>query len=273
MIGLIIKHACNFHKEEHQVCKTMEVILGRREFLNRLPYWLRAKVGVDHQEILMLIEMARRLIGEGALVLDAGAGEGQYKRFFSHARYVALDFAQGDITWDYSGLDVIGDLLHIPLRDGVFDAVICTQVLEHVPKPWAVLREMNRVLRIGGHLFVSAPQWWFQHQKPYDYYRYTSFGLRYLLEQSGFEIQFIKPMGGYFWFLSVVLRALHAHLFPTRGPLWWQRVIHIPRRLVQIFFWSIVPLFLFYLDGLDRDQDFTLGYVCHCVKQENVRTL
>jgi len=245
--------------------------LGRREFLKKLPRWLRAKVGPDHQEIFAFVEKASQMVGEGAMVLDAGAGEGQYKNLFLHTRYVALDFAKGDPSWDYSQLDIIGDLAHLPLVDEAFDAVICTQVLEHVPEPWLVIKELNRVLRVGGHLFVSAPQWWFQHQKPYDYYRYTSFGLRYLFEQNGFEVRFIRPIGGYFWFLLVVLQAFHAHLFPESGPLWWRWISYIPRRLVQLFFWFIVPLFFFYIDGLDKNRDFTLGYVCHCVKQKSIR--
>lgn len=245
--------------------------MGRREFLKKLPQWLRAKVGPDYQEIFALVERASQIVGEGALVLDAGAGEVPYKNLFLHTRYVALDFAKGDPGWDYSQLDIIGDLANMPLADEAFDAVICTQVLEHVPEPWLVVKEINRVLRVGGHLFVSAPQWWFQHQKPYDYYRYTSFGLHYLFEQNGFEVRFIKPMGGYFWFLLVVLQAFHAHLFPESGPLWWRWISYIPRRLVQLFFWFIVPLFLFYVDRLDKNQDFTLGYVCHCVKRKSIR--
>lgn len=241
--------------------------MGRQKFLKLLPYWLRSKIGVDHQAILELIHVAQNMADQNSIVLDAGAGEGQYRRFFSHARYIGLDFCKGDPLWDYSNLDIIGNLLCIPLMDNACDIVICTQVLEHVPEPSIVLRELHRVMRRGGHLFVSVPQWWFQHQKPYDYYRYTSFGLRYLLEQAGFEIAFIKPIGGYFWFLSIVLQGLHTHLFPDRGPLWWRWIMYLPRRLTQIVFWILVPLLLFYLDRLDQDQDFTLGYVCHCVKK------
>lgn len=240
--------------------------MGRRRFLNLLPDWLRARIGVDHQAILDLIRIAQEVTGQGAIVLDAGAGEAQYRRFFSHAYYIALDFCRGDPSWDYSDLDVIGNLLCIPLADNVCDVIICTQVLEHVPEPKLVLKELNRVARPGGHLFVSVPLWWFQHQKPYDYYRYTSFGLRYLFEQAGFKVDFIRPIGGYFWFLSVVLQGLHAHLFPIRGPLWWQWIMYLPRRLTQLVFWTIVPLVLFYLDRIDQSQDFTLGYICHCVK-------
>lgn len=241
--------------------------LGRQKFLKSLPKWLRARVGVDHQAILDLIEIAQNVADRDSIVLDAGAGEAQYRRFFSHTRYIALDFCKGDSSWNYTNLDVIGNLFSIPLVDDICDVAICTQVLEHLPEPKLALKELNRVMRPGGHLFVSVPQWWFQHQKPHDYYRYTSFGLRYLFEQAGFEVVFVKPIGGYFWFLSVVLQGLHAHLFPDRGPLWWRWIVCLPRRLTQLVFWIFVPLLLYWLDHLDQNQDFTLGYICHCVKR------
>lgn len=245
--------------------------MSRQHTLKLLPVWLRDKVDVDHREITALMELVQGKVKENSLLLDAGAGEGQYRHYFSHVRYIGLDFALGDMDWNYSRLDAISDLTRIPIADGTFDAAICTQVLEHVREPKIVLQEINRVLLPGGHLFVSVPQWWFQHQKPHDYFRYTSFGLRYLFEESGFEVVFIKPMGGYFWFLSVVLQGLHAHLFPTdRGPGWWRKLLMVPRLLTQTVFWTVVPLILFHLDRLDTNQDFTLGYVCECVKQLDI---
>ncbi len=244
--------------------------MGRQEYLKRIPSWLSKKAGFDQWEIIYLMETARNIVEKGAWVLDAGAGECRYKEFFRHAHYIGLDFALGDASWDYGKLDVIGDLLHIPIADNAFDAVICTQVLEHVCEPKRVLCEINRVLRPGGHLFLSAPQWWFQHQKPHDYYRYTFYGLQYLFEQSGFDIIFIKPMGGYFCFLSVVLQGLHAHLFPDQGPKWLKWFISGLRRFTQLIFWSLVPLMLFPLDTLDREKDFTIGYTCHCIKRVRV---
>jgi SAM-dependent methyltransferase len=241
--------------------------MGRQDFLRRAPGWLSSRVDVDHREILALMDLAQRTLRDQALVLDAGAGEGRYRHFFSHTRRVGLDFAKGDTTWDYSGLDVISDLGRIPAANDTFDAAICTQVLEHVQEPKAVLQEISRVVHPGGHLFLSVPQWWFQHQKPHDYFRYTSFGLLHLFEQAAFDVVFVKPMGGYFWFLSVVLQGLHAHLFPDRGPRWLRWLMRVPRLLTQMVFWSIVPVVLFYLDRLDTERDFTLGYVCHCVKK------
>lgn len=196
----------------------------------------------------------------GARVLDAGAGEGRFRNDFAHASYVATDLAVGDANWDYSTLDVISDLEQLPFIEGCFDAVFCIQVLEHVREPKQVIIELARMLKPGGRLFLSAPQSWPQHQKPHDYYRYTTFGLRYLFESAGLVTKSIKPIGGYFWYLSFQLQNINFWLFPQgmRG-----RVLTWPfRALFGLIFQLILPLFLYYLDPLDRQKDETLGYLC-----------
>ena len=74
-------------------------------------------------------------IKPGEHVLDAGAGECRFKPFFAHADYVSLDFAQGDPSWDYSRLDVIGRLEELPFPNASFDHVLSVVVLEHSPHP------------------------------------------------------------------------------------------------------------------------------------------
>jgi SAM-dependent methyltransferase len=202
----------------------------------------------------------------GDLVLDAGAGEGRYKPDFNHAHYVGVDLAVGDVAWDYSALDAIGNLERLPFATDTFDIALCQQVLEHVREPEQVLREITRVLKPGGKLFLSVPQSWCQHQKPHDYFRYTSFGLRYLFEKVGLETEEIRPMGGYFWFLAFQLHNLNYWLFPKgmRG-----RIFTFPLRLVfGIVFQLFIPLFLYYLDPLDRQKDETFGHLCIAVKSQ-----
>lgn len=188
-------------------------------------------------------------LDDGARVLDAGAGEGNYKDRFSKQRYCGLDLGVGDSQWDYTRLDVIGDLAHLPFDAGTFDAAVNIVTLEHVTAPGRVVCELARALKSGGRLLLVAPLEWEQHQQPHDYFRYTRFGLEFLLAQAGFTEIAIEPVGGFFRLLS---RRLFNALQFFPGPLMIVAAIFfVPPAL-------ILPLF----DPLDRRRDFTLGFIC-----------
>jgi SAM-dependent methyltransferase len=230
-----------------------------------LPSWLKERLEVNVIKLNRFMQLAGQRIPGGALVLDAGAGEGRFKSNFSHTRYMGVDLAVGDIQWDYSDLDTISDLEKLPFTDLTFDAAVCTQVLEHVREPQQVINEIARVLKPGGLFFLSAPQSWHQHQKPHDYYRYTSYGMRYIIEKSGLQVESIQPLGGYFWFLSFQLQNSVYWVFSFRNQKY--RWITFPlRALMAIIFQIILPFFLYFLDGLDPVKDETFGHVCIAVK-------
>lgn len=240
---------------------------GRQRKFKFMPSWLRTRIEVNWYESLRLMDQAKAQTPAGARVLDAGSGEGRYKEYFNHTRYVGLDLAVGDVAWDYSELDAVGDLREIPFAGNLFDAAVCIQTLEHVNDPFQVISEIARVLKPGGRFYLAAPMMWHQHQKPHDYFRYTSFGFRYLLEQNGLRVVEMRPVGGYFWLLSHNLQMLHDHLFPkvrTR----WQWWLQLPYQfVVQGLFFVALPLLLFYLDRLDKRKDHTIGWVCIAEKE------
>lgn len=236
--------------------------LTRKRKLNALPDWLHRRIEVNWFESQRLLEQAREQIPAGATVLDAGSGEGRYKHYFNHTNYIGIDLAVGDEGWDYSGLDTVANLRHLPFPGSSFDAAVCIQTLEHVDDPFQVIGEVGRVLKPGGRFYLSAPQAWHQHQKPHDFFRYTSFGFAHLLQQSQMRLLEIRPMGGYFWFLSFNLQMLHYWLLPPVRT-GWQWLIQLPYQiLIQSVFFIALPLLLFYLDRIDKVKDHTMGWVC-----------
>lgn len=187
---------------------------------------------------------------EDALLLDAGAGEGMYRPFFKRQRYVGVDLAVGDGAWDYSKLDAMADLQELPFADAVFDAAVNIVTLEHVKHPSRVLAEISRVLKPGAPFLIVVPMEWEVHQAPHDYYRYTRYGMAFLLIQAGFTQPKVDPVGGFFRLLG--RRALNGiQFFPS---LLW-----IPFALPGL----LLPLF----DSLDREKNFTLGYICSAHKR------
>jgi len=198
-------------------------------------------------------------------ILDAGAGEARFRSYFEDHFYVALDSGVGDQSWDYSGVDIKADLAMIPIASESVDTVLNIQVLEHVSEPSAVLSELNRILRPGGSLFLTAPQGWHEHQQPHDYYRFTRFSLSRILLGAGFETVEIEPMGGYFHYLGHRLTYIPKVLFSQRGR--WTRCFLFPLELVSLgIFCFLLPVCCYYLDFLDTKKEFTLCYQCRAGK-------
>jgi len=160
--------------------------------------------------LAQFIETQARAIPDGALVLDAGAGEHTYASMFDHTDYESADFEQVDKP--YRKATYTCDLVDIPVDSDRYDAVLCSQVLEHIPEPLRVLTELRRVLKPGGQLWLTAPLFYEEHEKPYDFFRYTQFGLRHLLEAAGFEVDSVEPLEGYFATLSYQAKTVRAYL-------------------------------------------------------------
>jgi len=146
------------------------------------------------------VRYASDRLREGQIVLDAGAGEARHKINFKQARYIALDAGCGDSSWNYSKLDIRGDLEKIPLRGASVDCVLCMVVLEHTRNPREVLLEFARVLKPGGLLVMVVPFLWEEHQAPHDYFRFTQYGVRLLFESSPFRLDLLSPIGGFSWY-------------------------------------------------------------------------
>jgi SAM-dependent methyltransferase len=188
-----------------------------------------------------------------ARVLDAGAGEGQYAHYFQSHRYTGVDLAVGDEAWNYKQLHAICNLNALPFADRTFESAINVVTLEHLSDPQLALSEIARTLRKGAPFLLVAPHEWEVHQAPHDYFRYTRHGLYLLLTRAGFTNIHITPAGGYFRLLA--RRLLNGLQFFTGGVRWF---FFLPAAALLVPAALILPLF----EPLDRNNNFTLGYIC-----------
>ena len=126
-------------------------------------------------------------------LLDVGGGDG--RRYKGIAPEVTSCVTL-DMNPDLKP-DLVASAEAIPLEDNSIDSVLCTQLLEHVPHPWIVFKEIHRVLRPGGKALLTVPQLNELHEEPHDYFRYTIFGLRSMAADTGFRVLEVDQRGRY----------------------------------------------------------------------------
>ena len=213
--------------------------------------------------VTRFVEEVAKSLPRGSSILDAGAGECVYKRFFSHCDYKAIDLAVGEQEWNYANPDYIAPLHDMPIPSNTFDAVLCTQVLEHIEWPRESVKEMYRVLKPGGRLFVTAPMSHNEHQVPYDFFRYTSFGLRSICEHAGFKDIEIRPFGG-LWARWAYELPRCLSLLPGTGMLSGRfsvkGVALLPVKLVLRLMIVILQIIFLRLDALDGTKNDPFGW-------------
>lgn len=143
-------------------------------------------------------------------LLDVGCGSKPYSALFSNVKYyVGLDI-DSEVARKRAIADHFYDGHDFPFENEYFDSVLCNQVLEHVFNPDEFLNEINRVLKPSGKLLLTVPFVWDEHEQPYDYARYSSFGLKSLLEKHGFLILKHEKLGGD---ASILFQLTNAYLF------------------------------------------------------------
>lgn len=161
---------------------------------------------------VLLVEAVEKMwnkYGMEGRVLDVGAGRVVYRDKFEEwgGEYVGLDVMG---KW---GVDVVGDGHKMPVANSSVEVVFCSQVLEHVRKPGAVIKEFFRVLKPGGWGVVTVPMMGYIHNAPNDYWRFTEYSLEMLAVEAGFEVVEIKPLGGLMSFLGYLRSTLLMPLF------------------------------------------------------------
>lgn len=177
-------------------------------------------VGVENQSTReRWLEQTLLKIPGNSRILDAGAGTQRYRGLCTHLKYVSQDFAQYDGRgdgrgqqtgkFDYGRLDIISDITTIPEPDAAFDAIMCIEVIEHLPEPIAAIREFARLTKPGGHLILTAPFASLTHYAPYHFSTgFNRYWYETILRENGFEILELTPNGNYFEYLAQEVRRI-----------------------------------------------------------------
>jgi SAM-dependent methyltransferase len=160
---------------------------------------------LERETILGAVRRFAERLPPGARVLDIGAGDSPYRELFRRSEYVTVDWANSPHV-DAHAADHIAPADDLPLDNASFDAALATQVLEHVPDPLRVMREMHRVVRPGGSVLVTVPFVWEEHEKPFDFQRFSSAGLVRMLEDAGFAEIAVQPRNDYLTTLAQLMR-------------------------------------------------------------------
>jgi SAM-dependent methyltransferase len=180
-------------------------------------------------------------------MLDIGCGSKPWARLFAGFVEAHVGVDRVESVRRGAKVDVVASAYDVPLPDADADTVLLSAVLEHLERPGDGLAECLRLLKPGGHLIVTAPFVFHVHEQPHDFFRFSPFGLRYLLEAAGFQVVELVPLAGAWTTLAIQLSyALRKYRRGAFGPLvdgatraiqWgaarWDRVDYQPQ-----FSWS-----------------------------------
>jgi SAM-dependent methyltransferase len=231
-----------------------------KNFIKKIPIVSKVRKRLDNlNERAEWVKRQLELIPSGSLLLDAGCGSQQFRKFCKHLDYKAQDFGQyisdekkmlgaesgglgADNGYIYGNLDYTGDIWKISEVDSTFDAILCTEVFEHIPYPNETVAEFSRLLKPGGKLILTAPSNCLRHMDPYFFY--SGFNDRWyekVLDENNFEIKEIVAVGDYYSWMSVeIARTAMTHSFLAKAILF--------------------PAFLFYFNK--KKTDISVSTLC-----------
>lgn len=181
---------------------------------------------------------------KGSSVLDAGAGASKYRPFFAHCQYKTQDFClyQGPLVKYLQPIDYVCDITSIPLPDGALDAILCTEVIEHVVDPMTVLAEFHRLLKPGGRLLITAPLLSHLHMEPFHYYGgFTHYWYEYWLPRKGFTIESVTRAGGPGRTCTTFCQAFYTSWSEA------EKRLQLPQRVLSLGYRALAKIIVHYL--------------------------
>lgn len=211
---------------------------------------IKITVGLNNESFRnQWLEQTLKNIPSGLKILDAGAGELANKKYCTHLEYVSQDFCQYDgigdgqalqmDSWDTSHIDIVSDIISIPIDNDHFDIVLCSEVLEHLPDPLAALTELTRVLKPTGKLILTAPFCSLTHFAPYHFASgFNQYYYKIHLAKLNYEILEITENGNFFEYI-----AQEVHRTPAIVKKYTSSQFSIVERIAQKIFLNALARF------------------------------
>ena len=199
----------------------------------------------------------------GQRVLDVGCGRGQYRAYFNEHRYESCDREDGFFADD--GADFTANIMKaIPRPAASYDAALLTEVLEHVPCPVTALRNVARILRPRGLLFISVPQAAGDHEQPEHYFNFTQWGLEFVLKQAEFEIVDHFRLDGMGKYVGNRIAKFGMILYAQMSGI-SRVVIGIPLRATLMW----LGVFATQFDRFDHTRNYVVGHVMIAIRRRS----
>ena len=186
-------------------------------------------------------------------LLDVGCGTKPYSSLFDVDEYVGLDI-DSESSRKRGVADFFYDGNLFPFSNNEFDSILCNQVLEHVFNPDVFLREINRVMKPGAKMVLTVPFVWDEHEQPYDYARYSSFGLKALLERNGLKVLRHEKLGAD---VSILFQLTNAYLYKISEG--WNKYIRLFFTVSVMGFVNLLGLIARYV--LPKNPDLFLDHI------------
>jgi Methylase involved in ubiquinone/menaquinone biosynthesis len=187
-------------------------------------------------------------------LLDIGCGNKPYEKVLQEniTEYIGCDIIQSSLN----NVDILCEANNIPLPGNSFDTAFSTQTIEHVEDHQGLVNEAFRLIKPGGCFIVSGPMYWHLHEEPYDFFRFTKYGFKYIFEKAGFEIIEINSNGG--TWATTGQSIIHSFLHSTSKNFFIRtsRFLFYKVRL----YWFINSFFS-WLDKVDYNPVNTMNYV------------
>lgn len=214
------------------------------------------------------IENIAKNIPSGSKIIDISAGNKPYMSMFSHCDYFShefegnnniLDTFRGENYKDSNKHDYYGDICNLPIENEIFDYVLCTEVLEHVPEPIKAIEELSRICKKGGNIIITTPFTSGLHQEPYHFYSgFSPYFYKYIGDKFSLEVKEIKSQGDFFKLMSWFINLAMQFKLPGSDNF----IVNTVSHYMQSYFLTMSETFGDAVGNIvDTSKHFTIGYM------------